>query len=117
MTAASPLAAGLTPAFTSAGAAAGTPSHVNSAIDEVVLGKSGQYQPLAQRLGARYLNLSDEQWSALSADQRWAINQAFLDDAVASGSPIRLAPLQWHGRWNLILLLLNSLSILKIMYF
>jgi RHS repeat-associated protein len=51
-----------------------------------VLGHYPAYVDKAQEMGATYLDTSPEVWEALgSTELRWAVNQQFIDDAVARG--------------------------------
>jgi hypothetical protein len=56
-----------------------------------VIGKVGDYIPLAKTLGARYFSIPYEDWEALKRTQRWALNEQFLDEAVADGCKFVLA--------------------------
>jgi hypothetical protein len=46
---------------------------------------------LAESLKARVFNIPQNQWLAMSAEQRWAINQEFLDQAIMANEQIILA--------------------------
>jgi RHS repeat-associated protein len=59
--------------------------------DVIVLGKNPLYKQLAEDLGADFFSIADDLWAALSDAERWALNKAFLDGAIANGSRITLA--------------------------
>ena len=56
-----------------------------------VLGRFPAYINLAKDLGANFLNIPTEEFNALSPEDQWAANQAFLDRAVAAGDDFVLA--------------------------
>ncbi len=58
---------------------------------KTVIGKVGQYEPLAEELGANYFKVSNEVWNSLDREGRWALNRAFLDEAVKRGDEFILA--------------------------
>jgi len=58
---------------------------------KTVLGHFPEYLRLAESEGANVFNIPSETWNALSEGERWAANQAFLDQAVARGDQILLA--------------------------
>jgi hypothetical protein len=68
----------------------GKGSAANSA-DSIVLGKYPTYVNEGAATGSRTFNVAAEEWNAMTPTQQWAANQAFLDDAISSGSQIRLA--------------------------
>jgi hypothetical protein len=57
----------------------------------VVIGRYPFYLELAEELKAKVFNISQSQWLAMTPDQRWEINRAFLDAAMAAGEKIILA--------------------------
>ena len=46
---------------------------------------------MADRLGARRLDVPEAAWARMSPDEQWAVNQRFLDRTIARGDDIRLA--------------------------
>jgi RHS repeat-associated protein len=58
-----------------------------------VLGQYPEYVEMAEEMGANYLNKPAEEWEAMSAAERWATNQRFLDEAIARGDAFRLSTL------------------------
>jgi hypothetical protein len=56
-----------------------------------VIGPIPQYLTLANELGANYFSVPEEAWRALSPEEQWAMNQQFLDDAIARGDTFILA--------------------------
>jgi hypothetical protein len=56
-----------------------------------VIGHFPAYVNLAQELGANYLNIPLEEWDAMSQAEQWAVNQQFLDEAIANGDTFQLA--------------------------
>lgn len=62
-----------------------------TADDTIVLGKYPDYLKLADDLGARVFNVPKDIWKTMSVAQQWEANRAFLDEAIALGSEIRLA--------------------------
>ncbi len=50
-----------------------------------VLGHFPDYVELAQSLGANYFSIPEAEWAAMTAEEQWAANQAFLDAAIARG--------------------------------
>jgi hypothetical protein len=59
--------------------------------EKVVLGQNPTYLQRAIELGARALVVPDSEWYGLSEARRWAINRAFLDEAIAKGREIILS--------------------------
>ena len=57
----------------------------------IVLGHYPEYVQLGEKLGARTFSMPIEVFDAMSAEEQWAANQAFLDDAISQGSEIHLA--------------------------
>lgn len=51
----------------------------------VTLGRNPGYKLFGESIGAKYLNISDDMWKSMSDNERWAVNQKFLDDAIARG--------------------------------
>lgn len=69
--------------------AEGLPAATNAG--KTVLGHFPEYLRLAENEGANVFNIPSGTWNALSEGERWAANQAFLDQAVARGDQILLA--------------------------
>ena len=70
-----------------------------------VIGAVGEYEPLAQRLGANYFHMPESTWQSLSTADRWAFNKQFLDLAINRGDDFILAtpisrarPLSYYAR-------------------
>lgn len=57
----------------------------------IVIGRYPHYLELAESLKARAFNIPQGQWLAMSAEERWAINRQFLDEAMAADKQIILA--------------------------
>ena len=57
----------------------------------VVLGRVGEYEPLAQKMGAKYFHIANSVWEKMNDAQRWAKNVEFLDKAIANGNKIILS--------------------------
>jgi hypothetical protein len=70
-------------------AAEGLPAAANAG--KTALGHFPAYLQLAEREGAAAFNIPTEAWNALSEGERWATNQAFLDQAIARGDRFILA--------------------------
>ncbi|MGA7193219.1 MAG: hypothetical protein WBW94_06275 [Anaerolineales bacterium] len=60
-----------------------------------VLGKFNSNQILAESLTppGNWLNIPMAEWNAMEEGERWAINQQWLDDAIARGDSFRLSTL------------------------
>jgi hypothetical protein len=58
---------------------------------KTVLGFSGEYESLADKLGANKFVIPDDVWAKMSDAERWAANQQFLDSAISRGDKIVLA--------------------------
>jgi hypothetical protein len=54
----------------------------------IVIGRYPIYLQEADRLKGRVFNVSQEEWAAMSPDQRWAINKEFLDAAIVADEQI-----------------------------
>lgn len=63
----------------------------NTEAGVTVLGKFGQYDVLAKKLGANFLNIKTEVWNAMTDAEKWAFNKEFLDRAIARGDKIVLS--------------------------
>jgi len=59
--------------------------------DSLVLVKYPDYTRLADELGARRFSIPDAVWDAMGPTERWAANQAVLDQAIADRIPIVLS--------------------------
>ena len=57
----------------------------------VVLGRYPAYLELGERLGAAVFNVPDSVWRSLTREQQWAMNQTFLDQAIANNAEFILA--------------------------
>jgi hypothetical protein len=57
----------------------------------VVLGRYPAYVELAERLGARSFNVAIGIWEGLTATERWDLNRAFIESAIADGCSFLLA--------------------------
>ncbi len=57
----------------------------------IVLGHRPVYYERAAQLGARRFRMTDDTWNRLTDAERWALNQQFLDEAIARESEIVLA--------------------------
>ena len=57
----------------------------------IVIGRYPYYLVLAESLKARVFNIPQDKWLAMSVEQRWAINQEFLDQAIMANEQIILA--------------------------
>ena len=63
----------------------------NPGSNEVVLGRSGTYEQVAQSRGSTYFHTSDARWNevhdmfGVGDKGMWRINKAFLDQQVAAG--------------------------------
>lgn len=80
------------------GAGAGTISRVLRVADNAtgqrgtsVLGHYPEYIELAQSVGARHFNIPDDVWRGMSAAERTALNQRFLDDLASAGDDVLLS--------------------------
>jgi hypothetical protein len=71
------------------GGASGAGAEAGSTV--VVLGHYPEYLDLGESLGANTFSIPADVWNALSPDEQWAANQAFLDEGIANGSEFRLA--------------------------
>ena len=58
-----------------------------------VLGRYPALVNTANDLRANYLNFVEGSWDKLTDAQRWAVNQRFLDNAIARGDTFKLASL------------------------
>jgi hypothetical protein len=72
-------------------AATGFAAEAGGTSDTVVLGHYPEYTQMGEKLGARTFSVPKGVWDAMSSEDQWAANQAFLDEAIANGSEIRLA--------------------------
>jgi hypothetical protein len=72
-----------------AGSGAASSGAVESPV--VVLGNVPEYIELGAKLGAQTFEIPTDVWNAMSFDERWAANQAFLDEAIANNAEFRLA--------------------------
>jgi hypothetical protein len=63
----------------------------NPGAGTTVLGHFPAYVDLAKQLNANYLDFPPGTWDVLTDAQRWAINQKFIDDAIARGDDFILA--------------------------
>ena len=57
----------------------------------IVIGRCPYYLVLAESLKARVFNVPQDQWSAMSVEERWVINRKFLDEAIMANEQIILA--------------------------
>jgi RHS repeat-associated protein len=72
-------------------------THSGSAEKGVtVLGHSPYYIAAAKKMEATHLEMTGDAWNTLSDGQRWAVNQRFLDDAMARGDKFFTATDVWH---------------------
>ncbi len=62
-----------------------------AAKQTTVLGHGPAYTELGNKIGANYLDIPPEEWGAMSASEKWATNQKFLDDMIARGDNVVLA--------------------------
>jgi hypothetical protein len=62
-----------------------------AAEGKAVLGHFPEYTRLAESLGARRFNVPEAVWNNMSATERWAANQKFLDRLISRGDEIILA--------------------------
>jgi len=69
----------------------GVAAEAGGAGGRIVLGHYPEYVQLGEKLGARTFSMPAGVFDAMSAEEQWAANQAFLDDAIAQGSEIHLA--------------------------
>ena len=65
----------------------------NASSNEVVLGRSGVYEKIAEEKTATYFKMPNEQWNILSKSSRqvWGINKAFLKQQLMAGKNFLLA--------------------------
>ena len=56
-----------------------------------VLGHYPSYTKLAGQLGAKRFNIPTNIWNKMTASQKWAANQKFLDRMILRGDNIRLS--------------------------
>ena len=69
----------------------------NSGSNEVVLGRSGTYEQVAQSRGSTYFHTSDARWNevhdmlGVGNKGMWKINQTFLDQQIAAGKTFLLS--------------------------
>jgi hypothetical protein len=56
-----------------------------------VLGRYPYYVNLAEQLGADYFQVDPAEWDAMSAEEQWAANRNFLDQAIARGDNFLLS--------------------------
>jgi RHS repeat-associated protein len=56
-----------------------------------VLGRYSAYIDVAKDVGGKVFSVPAEIWNKLSAAEQWALNQQFLDDAIARGDTFYLA--------------------------
>jgi hypothetical protein len=59
-----------------------------------VLGRNPTYLEVAKDVGGNALNIPQDVWYSMNRAQQWALNQKFLDDAIARGDYFYLA-----SRW------------------
>jgi hypothetical protein len=57
----------------------------------IVIGRYRVYLDVAARVGGEVFNIRKPEWDAMDDAQRWALNQEFLDKAIAAGDRIWLA--------------------------
>ena len=70
----------------------GEAEYKEAKVGITVLGRSKDgYVKLASLLHANVLNIPKDIWNALSADEKWAANQKFLDEAIARGDQFILS--------------------------
>lgn len=79
-----------------AGAAAGAAVDAGAATETgttviASYAASPSYIDVAESLGANYFNVDAETWAAMTADDQWAANQSFLDEAIARGDTFALS--------------------------
>jgi hypothetical protein len=59
------------------------------------------YENVAAAHGARSFQRPDAVWDAMSRTERWAANQAFLDELITDNAQIRiLVPEHLHNNWD-----------------
>ncbi len=69
----------------------------NAGSKEVVLGRSGTYEPVAQSRGSTYFHATETRWNevhdmlGVGDKGMWKINKAFLDQQISTGSTFALA--------------------------
>lgn len=73
-----------------AGLAAEVAAEADSGVI-TVLGHYPDYVNLAEEIGANYFSVPTAEWDAMTTAEQWAMNQEFLDAAVARGDIFRLA--------------------------
>ncbi len=73
------------------GGADETPSEPATEENYTVIGRYPAYVYLSQDIGANYFQIPPEVWNSLTPEAQWALNQQFLDEAVANGDIILLA--------------------------
>jgi hypothetical protein len=56
----------------------------------IVIGRYKFYLEEAARLDANVFNISQDEWDAMTPDQRWALNKEFLDKAIVAEEQIIL---------------------------
>jgi RHS repeat-associated protein len=57
----------------------------------IVLGRYPEYLKVGKDIGAKTFNIPQGQWETLNQTERWALNRAFLDQAIARGDTFYLA--------------------------
>ena len=67
------------------------PAREGASNGTTVLGRYPAYVNTANDIRANYLNFVEGTWDKLTKTQRWAVNQQFLDDAIARGDVFKLA--------------------------
>ena len=63
----------------------------------IVIGKYPSYLRLGEQLRADVFNVPAQKWLSMTADEQWATNKRFLDEALAAGSRIILATPPEHA--------------------
>ena len=56
-----------------------------------VIGHHPEYVQLAEEEGWTHFQIAPADWDAMSPDEQWQANRAWLDKAIADGATIRLA--------------------------
>lgn len=77
--------------FGLAGSSASDAASATSTRTAVVLGHYPEYEELGAKIGAKTFSVAPDVWNAMSAEDQWAANQAFLDEGIANSSTFRLA--------------------------
>ena len=69
----------------------------NAGSNEVVLGRSGTYEAVAESRGSTYFHTTDARWTevhdmfGVGDKGMWNINKAFLNQQISAGSTFALA--------------------------